>query len=291
MYEGRKVIVVMPAGRRRYMPLIKHYICQHKGLIDQCVLWANTKDPDDLKCLQDMAGADPEFMFFVAGQDGPLGKVGEMSAIRAFYTKNMDPKAIYLRIDDDICYMEPRAIPNLVKFRHENPHYFCVTANMVNSGLCSHLHDRMGLHPNLSRTTWESAGGDLHWSADMAAYIHHYVLEDIKAGNLHRWMCFDRWELWEYPRFGIAVTAYNGFDLLSMQGKWTGPEQTDEEFFTCIWPKNLGRMNCICGTSLVVHYGYGPQRANGLETKTTELAPGVIPAAMYDRYKALAGVQ
>jgi hypothetical protein len=94
---------------------------------------------------------------------------------------------------------------------------------------------------------------------------------------LRRWKCYDRWELWESPRFGIAFTAYLGNDLLDLIGKWEGED--DEQFFSSIWPPKIGRINCICGRALVSHYAYGPQRANGLENSD-----------IYARYKALAGV-
>lgn len=294
MYEGRRVIVLTPAGRKKYMPLVSHYVYQHKGLIDEWRLWANTRDANDLACLHGMAEADPTFVHVQTERDGPLGKIGEMPAIRAFYTKNyLDPKALYLRIDDDICYMHPDAIPNLVKFRHDNPDYFCITANMVNSGLCSHLHDRMHLHPRsiVERVPWESSGGPLHWSSNIATLLHDRFLKDVeKPEKLAKWMCFDRWELWENPRFGIAFIALNGEDIISLLGKWDGPERTDEEFFTMIHPNRIKRCNCICGKSLVVHFAYGPQRESGLETRDDEVL-GVIPNQIYDRYKALAGVE
>lgn len=292
MYRGSPVIVVTPAGRRRYMPLISKYIYQHKGLIDKWVLWANTKDQADLEHLMSMEKADSEFVRVQLGQDGPLGEVGTMPAIRAFYNYDMLRDAIYLRIDDDICYMHPDAIPNLVKFRFDNPQYFCITANMVNSGLCSHLQDRMGLHPNLSRVPWESAGGPLHWSSDMATLLHDKFMKDLSESKLDPWMCYDRWELWESPRFGIAFIALLGKDIHDFIGKWSGPEKTDEEFFTTIWPKKIDRMNCICGKSLIVHFAYGPQRGHGMETRVDGVCgTDVRPASILERYKAIAGVQ
>jgi hypothetical protein len=296
MLNGHKVIVVTPAGRRRFLPIIQHYIMRESihgsGVIDEWRLWINTKDQADIDLMEDMATANPDFIKCQYSEDGPLGNIGDMSAIRSFYTKEtLDPDAVYLRIDDDIVFVDTDAFKTLARFRLDNLHYFCITANMVNSGLCSHLHDRMGMHQPMDRVLWSSEGGPLHWSVNMATLIHDTFIRDIHGGRVDAWKQYERWELWENPRFGIACTAYLGKDLLALLGKWEGDE--DETFFTEIWPRRIKRINAICGKSLMAHYAYFPQRDNGMETQQRPIKPGndgLIPANILVRYKKLAGV-
>jgi len=123
----------------------------------------------------------------------------------------------------------------------------------------------------------------------MATLIHDKFINDVQSGLAEDWMQYERWELWEHPRFGIAVTAFLGVDLLNVLGHWSGED--DEQFFTERWPQKVNRMNCICGKSLVAHYAYYPQRYNGMENSSLPVGEnGPVPSKILARYRRLAGL-
>jgi hypothetical protein len=125
----------------------------------------------------------------------------------------------------------------------------------------------------------------------MATVIHHSYLEDLKINALDKWRAYERWELYEYPRFGIACCSFIGKDFLDIIDKWSGED--DEQFVTEIWPKKIRRMNCIAGRALISHYAYGPQRENGMESRKEGFkirGERVFPKDILNRYRKVAGV-
>jgi hypothetical protein len=295
MLKGKKISVVMAAGRRRYLPIISKYILE-EPCIDEWQLWLNTKDQADIEYMYELASWHQDKIRLVHHDEGQWGETGSMGAIRNFYGPGtIEPDTVYLRVDDDIVHVHDHALRTLAEFRINNPHYFLITANMVNSGLCSHLQHRMGCHvlssPHMDAPAWSSEGGALHWSSNMATVIHHSYLKDLKEGRLDRWRAYERWELYEYPRFGIACCSFFGKDFLEIIDKWQGED--DEIFVTEIWPRKIKRMNCIAGNALISHYAYGPQRDNGFETRADYIklaGEEVYPKDILNRYRQIAGV-
>lgn len=294
MLGGRRVVVCTAAGRRRFMPLVSHYIHQARPVVDEWRLWCNTQETEDVKCLEQMAKELGPFVTIQKGQSTSLGHVGELKAIRSFYTKQtIDADTVYIRVDDDICWMHPDAIKNIVQFRIDNPEYFVVAANMVNSGLCSHLNMRCGAHPDsVPYIPWTCEGGPLWRDHKIATLIHHKLLADIKNNTLDRWMGYDRWELHEHVRFGVAFCCFFGKDILDWCiDQWEGID--DEQYLSEICPHKNKRINCLVGNALIAHFGYGPQRDSGLEHSITPVIPGnmlTVPCQILNRYRDLAGV-
>ena len=56
----------------------------------------------------------------------------------------LDPNAIYIFLSDDIVWMAPDAIEELLKFRFYYDQYFLSFANVVNTSMCSHFHQQAG---------------------------------------------------------------------------------------------------------------------------------------------------
>jgi len=298
MIDGYKVVVVTPAGRRRFMPLIRHYMEAEldKGTVDEWRLWCNTTELADIKCLSQIAREGYPRITIQYNDNTEYGILGSLGAIRAFYTdETMDSNTIYFRIDDDICWVHPEAIANMLRFRLDNPDYLMIASNMVNSGLCSHLHMRCGAHPahhKMDYIPWTCIGGTLWKSPEMATLIHHQLLHDIQNDTLDKWMSFDRYELHEHIRFGVAFCCFFGKDARKFMKVWKGLD--DEQFLSEMYPIKVGKLNCIYGKGLVSHFGYNPQREAGLESSSVPVTTGnelTRPCGILNRYRDLVGVK
>jgi hypothetical protein len=267
-----------------------------KGVVDEWRLWCNTVEPEDILCLEQIAANHRDKGVTIQhNEDTTWGPLGSLGAIRAFYTpETMDVNTIYLRVDDDICWVHPDAVENIVKFRVENPDYLMLASNMVNSGLCSHLNMRTGahpVHPKMSFIPWDVVGGPLWYDYEMATLIHDKLLADMHSNTFDRWMGFERWELHEYIRFGVAFCCFWGRDALKFLHEWKGVD--DECFLSMDYPRTVNRLNCIVGNALVSHFGYNPQRRAGLEDSPYPVVDGredTRPCGILNRYRAFAGV-
>ena len=93
-------------------------------------------------------------------------------------------------------------------------------------------------------------------SASFWELCHRTFLGRLYAGEAAGYK-FSRWELFRYEAFSINCIAWLGEDF-SLFGGVVGHEE--EKWLTEIKPKEIGRMNCICGTALMVHSAFWKQR-------------------------------
>ncbi len=201
-----------------------------------------------------LAEAYPDFVSVIPNRVAYDGN----SSIHAFFEHCVAADAVYVRFDDDICYIEPGAIDRLVQFRLDNRRYFLVTANIVNNAITSHLHQRAGaLGTQHGRCEYDCTGRIGWASADFAEHVHRRFLAALSTGvSLDRFK-FARWELHEYERFSINCFAFYGADFAEFSGK----VGADEECWLSVdKPRQLQRINCICGQALVSHFAFHTQR-------------------------------
>lgn len=57
-----------------------------------------------------------------------------------------DRDAIYVKIDDDVVFIEDNTIVTIVNRLWDNPQYFAVSANVVNNPALSWVHNRLGVY-------------------------------------------------------------------------------------------------------------------------------------------------
>src|ERR1035441_50384 len=125
MYKDYKIVVVTPAGRAQYLDILKKYIYKEmdKGLIDDWQLWYNTGDNNDISYMNGMEIDRPgKVKKYVL--DGINGY--DAYQIHRFFQFVQNDNTIYLRFDDDIVYIEDRAIEKLIQCRIDNPEPFIV---------------------------------------------------------------------------------------------------------------------------------------------------------------------
>jgi hypothetical protein len=49
LFNGKKVVVVTPAGRKQYLEILFKYILNLKSVITEYRLWVNTTNNDDIE--------------------------------------------------------------------------------------------------------------------------------------------------------------------------------------------------------------------------------------------------
>lgn len=267
MFKNFKIVVITPAGRKRYLEILFPYIYRDKGLIDEYHLWVNTSTISDIKYIESLYKHFPNFVKLIYGNIEPNGSL----SVYQFYDYCTENKTIYIKIDDDICFIEEGAIEELVKFRVANPQYFLVYANIVNNVLCSHLHQRMGMLTLSQGECTYDPFCDLGWKSEkIASYIHSNFLNNLKDCKLDNYK-YKQWILHEFERTSINFISWFGKDFAEFDGKVCSDNDKDDEQWLSVYkPRQVNKFNCICGTALVVHFAYYTQR-ECLESQTNSL--------------------
>ena len=255
MYQNSKVVAVTPAGRRQYMEVLAPYVLRDKGLFDEWMIWVNTGRESDVAYLESLAAQHPGFVRLVRYKE-PITVPAPQPW---FFRHACDPGVLYVKFDDDICWVKEDAVRELVKFRVENPKPLCVFANTINNGFCGYIHNKRGSQDFLIDGEYQRISPDCYnlvWqNPRFGEYAHKTFLNDLMAGDVEKYL-FDMWPLDAFQRFAINCICWWGQDV---NGDMAG-HKDEEAWLSMIRPKELDRPNVICGTSLVSHFAFYKQR-------------------------------
>lgn len=255
----KKIVSVTPAGRKRYLEILVPYLLKNRHIINNHIFWVNTENLDDIDYMKSVCNDYPDF-FKLQLAKIPIN--GNLS-IGHFFQECQDEDTLYIRFDDDICFVDEDAVKALIDFRMEHPEYFLVFGNIINNSICSFLHQHLGNLPlDLSSIKYDCAC-DFGWkSPEMAEIIHNNFLSDLHKSELEKYK-FEKWILHEYERFSINYFAWFGKDFKKFDGKVEYAEfsTTDEEqWLTVDKPRQLCQPNIVCGSSIVAHFAFFTQR-------------------------------
>jgi hypothetical protein len=261
MYEDYKVVVVTPAGRKRYLELLIPQIAAFRPIVDEYHLWANTIDRDDMYYMYEMEDKYDGFLKVI-----PLSvPYAQSDSIYSFFKTCVEEKTIYVRFDDDIVLVDNiEAFKGFLKFRIENPNHFMVFANILNNAAITHIHQRLGNFSGKAGFSGYKCLDKLGWERpSFALNLHREVLE---KGIDHFRLPFN-WKLFDFERVSINCVSWLGEGMAKVNGNITHDEEED---ISVVKPKLLNMPNIVFGGFLCVHYAFVLQR--GLIDKTDVLA-------------------
>ncbi len=252
MWHDYKVIAVTPAGRQKYLEILVPYVLKNHEIIDEYHLWLNTENKTDLHYIGQLANQN-DFIKAI-----PLGLKPEGNrTIHNFFKRCCDKKTIYIRFDDDICFIADNAVEELLRFRIENPNYFLVFPNIINNSIVSHIHQRLNILNTRLGVCKYDVLCSLAWKNPRFAYeVHTEFLDRVSHNNLSEYI-FKQWILNSFERFSINCMAWFGSKFAEFHGI---VGQDEEVWLTVNKPKEIRKYNAICGSSIVAHFAYYTQR-------------------------------
>lgn len=173
----------------------------------------------------------------------------------AYYTRRLTDfsDAVFLKCDDDVVYMDLEKLSAFIAFRRDNPHYFVVSANVVNNGVCAYWQQAAGSLPEALGQFERPPGGfggSLWQSADRAMQLHEYFLSKSEKSLPLPRAVID----WQ-ERQSINFIAWLGKDLVHM----ALPKCDDEYALTVDLPNYLNRPTAIYSDFTVSHLSFGTQ--------------------------------
>ncbi len=177
-----------------------------------------------------------------------------------YYARRLDKfsDAVFLKCDDDIVYVDVEKLNGFIEFRRTNPHYFLVSANVVNNGVCAYLQQASGAIPaNIGHFEHPPGGfgGSLWLSGERATQLHDFFL-----GRERKSLPLPKASVEWTERQSINFVAWLGKDLVHM----ALPKCDDEYALTVGLPTFLDRPSAIYSDFTVSHLSFGPQE-NGLD--------------------------
>lgn len=254
MIKDKKVVVVTPAGRKRYMEILFKYILREKDIIDEYRIWVNTKTSSDLSYLDHLESKHKGFVTLDKRYIEEL-ECGESTNIHRFFDKCTDSNTIYIRLDDDVIWLSENFINNLATYRIENPDPFLVYAATINNSICDSIFQNLGHYKSFDNFDYDCMKS--------IAYTDSYVCE-----NKHREMIkyieqlkpidfVDTWILRRYERVSINCISWLGETF----SDFSGIVDREEEFWlSCVKPQDIKKPNVIIGNSVCSHFAFGSQR-------------------------------
>ncbi|EED13626.1 conserved hypothetical protein [Talaromyces stipitatus ATCC 10500] len=260
--DGVRIVGVVFYGRRDRSSLLECYLRKNLasfgGWLDEVIWAANTEDADDLSYGEHIAGTADEYTFL------PIKNENKDDGYLNIYTHAFtEPDTIYVKMDDDIVFIDQSAIPRVVMTLINNPRALLVSSNVVNNPALGWVHYHMGaVHPYVPEVRPDSdnlatkengvwRASDLpSWSGaewEMPELDHFFSLfgvNDRANVPVHRWIpTRDLSLLYKTP---VAKSEYNAFgnNLLF----WPLAAQAHYSLLQNIEEKRLGRYFMVHGS-------------------------------------------
>jgi hypothetical protein len=165
---------------------------------------------------------------------------------------------VYIRLDDDVVFIEKGFFDKLYKYRIEHPDPFLVYGNIINNSIISHLHQNNNLVKYDKRVGY-NAVDDIGWKDPFfAEAIHRAFIADVKAGNIDKWHSTFNVHPCHYQRVSINCISWLGKTFAEFGGN---VGVNEELWLSQDKPRQLNRPNVIFGDAIVAHFSFYTQRA------------------------------
>jgi hypothetical protein len=257
MYQDYKIIVCTPVGRKKNLEILIPYILS-EPLIDRYDLWMNTDNLEDKEYIESLNKFDkiniiyPEYKY-----KGPW--IG--CRISEFYKYCNDKNAIYIKIDDDICWIENSLFEKLIKFRINKPEYWIIhplTINNSTSNFILEVLNKFKILPENTTCNLDSYANFILNNKNAVNTIHNKFISIVK-NNLTNSLHIENRD-YSINRFSINMIIFFGKDPILEYFNNLDILRDDEEFFSVVLPIIFSRRNGIYGDGIVSHYSFGPQK-------------------------------
>lgn len=257
MYRDRKIVVVTPAGRRRYLELLVPQVLSYAPLIDEYQLWVNTVDAADIAYMEQL---ERDHALIKLKRLPPTQPFNANMSIHVFFRECKEPGSVYVRFDDDVIALDSlRAFMAFLDHRIDHPEYFLVYANILNNAIVSHIQQRHGKLGVERGVVGYSCMDPMGWSnGEFAVDTHRTILSKAAKGDFRKFYFRPEWRLIEFERVSINCVSWLGSYFETFDGRVGADE---ELWLACLKPSADRKMNTIFGEFCVVHFSFYPQQA------------------------------
>lgn len=207
------------------------------------------------------------------------------------YKECQDDDTVYLKLDDDIVYMDESLFTDFIDFRISHPEYLLVFPVIINNQFASWYLQQKGLVKSAETTvigdTWKLTYQQIKevvstcdaTSLKLNALVPENeilcpvswgsiqfckdVHESFLVNNCSDLFHVDNWVLDNCEPMSIQCCSWLGNTLKSVTNQY-GSVFQDEPWFTIYAPTWTSMRNCMFGKTVVSHYAYYIQRERGI---------------------------
>ncbi|MDA0346003.1 MAG: hypothetical protein O3C20_01225 [Verrucomicrobia bacterium] len=250
------------------MKILAPYILS-SPLVDRWDVWVNTSDPYDLQFIEGL-GREFEKVNPVLN---PVDKANGNASINWFYQTAIEGNTIYIKFDDDIVWVEDGFFETLLDYRNKNREHLLVFPAIVNNAICTHLFQQ-AKKLNYPEYIQANSVDEIGWaSPEFAADLHVWFLNHLESATVDE-LKFDSVPI-ALNRISINCFAWYGEDFSKFNGIVL---DDDEEYLSVIKPRELGKINSICGNTIVSHFAFYSQRRQLDQAGILEAYESVVQA-------------
>ncbi|KAL8766846.1 MAG: hypothetical protein Q9209_006504 [Squamulea sp. 1 TL-2023] len=135
-------------GRRSRVEILNCYLKQNLksngGLLDEVIFLARTNDINDLQYLDQLVGSIDGYSRRNVTNGSNYGQAWKIA----------EKGTMYIKIDDDLMFIEKSAIASLIATKVAHPEHLLISSNTINSPRLAWLHSHLGaIHPYLPETS------------------------------------------------------------------------------------------------------------------------------------------
>jgi glycosyltransferase involved in cell wall biosynthesis len=137
-----KLIVVTFAGRKKYMEILFPYIEKYKQHITEYHLYLATKNEEDIQYMVDFYNKNQDFVKIIRLENQE--NFNKALVWNLAYKNCQEEDTIYLKIDDDVVYVDDNLFTNFIDFRRASDAPL-VYPHIINNIISSPLLQKKGI--------------------------------------------------------------------------------------------------------------------------------------------------
>ena len=266
--EKFQVKLVVPYGRRKVTQVLLLYILRELDVFDQVIFWENTANPEDLIFLKEALSNINNPKFVTVNPTKVTGdRKGVFPLYEVMHNRDSNDNTLWIKIDDDVVWVEDGAFGRLVKFAIDNRYKNTIfSANVVNSGPLDALHQNAGASSEGPIVFKDKNPYKQLMTFYGAQQVHHDLLDSIAKGTTsnyhldHSYLNNERW----------SINCIAWFGSLFDEKDFKGLGNDDENYIT----KKLGDVKLkypvVVPNALMCHYSFTKQLKNTKSKKPGE---------------------
>lgn len=249
---NKKRIVITITHRTDTIEILSHYLNKQRTSFDEWHIWLNSSDEEIKKYLSQQLDA----IIIQPDRSNPLDK---LENLHIFYKQDaVDINTNYLKLDDDIVWLEPSFIENIFSKREVDSEHFLIYPNIINNSVLSNIHMRFGNIPWNDRC-WYNFMDPVGWGNPLfAEMLHNIFISDLKNNTYHKWH-FNRWNLDYKEQISINSICWTGADFSRFAQTMVG---NDEFWINNYGPSLVNKQSIIDGSMICSHYAFHPQKSH-----------------------------